>query len=69
MSAPRLIGRVSELAELVDALTRVDPTGSGVALVADEPGVGKTRLVTEFARLATAAGAGAAVRRRCAWSN
>jgi hypothetical protein len=56
LSSPQLVGRVPQLAGLVDALTGVGVTGSGVALVAGEPGVGKTRLVTEFAQLATAAG-------------
>jgi predicted ATPase len=57
VSSPRLAGRATELAGLVEALAEVAVAGSAVALVAGEPGAGKTRLITEFGVKATAAGA------------
>lgn len=46
------VGRDREMALLTEALERVQ-TGSGaLALVAGEPGIGKTRLVDEFCRVA-----------------
>ena len=57
VSSPRLAGRVVELGWLVDALAEATVAGSAVALVAGEPGVGKTRLLAEFADGARATGA------------
>ncbi|MGE0839935.1 ATP-binding protein [Pseudonocardia sp.] len=54
--APRYVGRATELGGLarrLDAALAGDPS---VVLVAGEPGIGKTRLVTELARLAGARG-------------
>jgi predicted ATPase len=57
VSSPRLAGRARELAGLVEMLSEVTTAGSAVALVAGEPGAGKTRLVTEFGARARSAGA------------
>ena len=57
VSSPVLIGRVDELGRLRAALRRTIDGQSGAILVAGEAGVGKTRLVTEFADLARAEGA------------
>jgi DNA-binding CsgD family transcriptional regulator/tetratricopeptide (TPR) repeat protein len=50
--SPVLIGRQAEMARLVEALAVAAEGGSSVALVAGEAGVGKTRLVCEFANRA-----------------
>jgi DNA-binding CsgD family transcriptional regulator/tetratricopeptide (TPR) repeat protein len=54
-----LAGRAGELAKLGTLLPRAEGEGRRVALIAGEPGVGKSRLVREFA--ADAAGSGALV--------
>lgn len=51
------VGRSDALRELEDALDRARTSGRRVALVGGEPGIGKTRLLTEFARQAHDAGA------------
>jgi tetratricopeptide (TPR) repeat protein len=56
VSSPRLVGRAGELAQLGAALERARAGSPAAVLVAGEAGVGKTRLVTEFAALATAGG-------------
>lgn len=58
-SAYPLAGRVAELEKLGALLPRAEGEGRRVALIAGEPGVGKSRLVREFA--ATADGSGALV--------
>lgn len=58
-SAYPLAGRVTELEKLGALLPRAEGEGRRVALIAGEPGVGKSRLVREFA--AGAAGSGALV--------
>jgi len=51
------VGRERELAELHAAFDRVLAKRAGAIFVAGEPGVGKSRLVEEFARAARARGA------------
>lgn len=48
-SSPELIGRVDELQRLTQALERAGTRSGGAVLVPGESGVGKTRLLTEFA--------------------
>jgi DNA-binding CsgD family transcriptional regulator/tetratricopeptide (TPR) repeat protein len=57
VSSPVLIGRVDELERLRAALRRALDGDSSATLLAGEAGVGKTRLVAEFAELARAEGA------------
>lgn len=52
-----LIGRDRELAALHDAFTRACDSRTQLVLVHGEPGIGKTRLVAEFADAAAPAGA------------
>jgi DNA-binding CsgD family transcriptional regulator len=56
-SAYPLAGRVAELGKLAALLPRAEGEGRRVALIAGEPGVGKSRLVREFARSAADSGA------------
>jgi predicted ATPase len=49
VSSPRLVGRAGELAQLAAALERALAGSPAAVLVAGEAGVGKTRLVSEFA--------------------
>ncbi|GAA0809132.1 ATP-binding protein [Spirilliplanes yamanashiensis] len=56
-SSAVLVGRDADLAALRDALKRARSAEPAAALVGGEAGVGKTRLVEEFARLAAADGA------------
>jgi predicted ATPase len=49
VTSPALVGRARELAVLDAALGRADGGASAVVLLGGEAGVGKTRLVTEFA--------------------
>jgi DNA-binding CsgD family transcriptional regulator/tetratricopeptide (TPR) repeat protein len=51
---PRFVGRAAELDELVARLDDALDGRAGVVLVAGEPGIGKSRLATEFGRLASA---------------
>lgn len=51
-SSVRFIGRGPEVQSLVDSLAETQTQGFRVALVVGEPGVGKTRLTDEFARVA-----------------
>ncbi len=55
-SAPALIGRESELAELTAALDRADAGTPTIAIVAGDAGIGKTRLVETLVALATERG-------------
>lgn len=48
------VGRHVELARLVDALKEASTGGTALAFVSGEPGIGKTRLLREFARRAHA---------------
>ena len=48
-----LVGREAELVSLLGQLTRAGRGEGGVALVAGEPGIGKTRLLAELAERAT----------------
>jgi DNA-binding CsgD family transcriptional regulator len=57
VSSPILIGRSAEFVRLRAAFELAVDGQSGATLVAGEAGVGKTRLVTEFAELARAEGA------------
>ena len=56
-SSPTLVGRDAELAQLRRLLEQVTEGRAAAALVAGEAGVGKTRLVRELARTASALGA------------
>jgi predicted ATPase len=56
VSSPRLVGRAEELARLAAALDRAAAGDPAAVLVAGEAGVGKTRLVAEFASRAIDAG-------------
>src|SRR5581483_3902725 len=51
------VGRERELAILDAALAAASEARGGVVLFAGEPGIGKTRLIDEFARAARSAGA------------
>src|SRR5215208_5993543 len=57
VSSPVLIGRADEIGRLRAALRLAAQGQSNATLVAGEAGVGKTRLVTEFAEIARAEGA------------
>jgi ATP/maltotriose-dependent transcriptional regulator MalT len=57
VSSPVLIGRSLELDRLETALRMARERSGGAILIAGEAGVGKTRLVTEFTRIAEDAGA------------
>src|SRR5216683_473337 len=59
------VGREGEIAELRAALDDVIAGSGALFLISGEPGIGKTRLVEEFASIATAAGA-RVLRGRCA---
>lgn len=52
--AARFVGRSAELAELVERLEGALAGRASAVLVAGEPGIGKTRLVSELGRLAGA---------------
>jgi DNA-binding CsgD family transcriptional regulator/tetratricopeptide (TPR) repeat protein len=56
-SAYPLAGRAAELEKLGSLLPRAEGEGRRVALIGGEPGVGKSRLVREFAGAAAASGA------------
>lgn len=56
-ASPKLVGRVAELATLLDAFDRARSGDSQCIVVAGEPGIGKTRLVTDFAAAAVLRGA------------
>lgn len=56
LSSPVLIGRVTEMAALMDALTRSEAGRSAVAIVGGEAGIGKSRLVAELVGRARDAG-------------
>jgi DNA-binding CsgD family transcriptional regulator len=57
MRSPVLVGRAEHLATLDTALDRVRTGGSSTLLIGGEAGIGKSRLVSEFAAGAGAAGA------------
>ena len=57
MNRPVLVGRADYLAELGAALARAREGGPSALLVGGEAGIGKTRLVTEFAATASSGGA------------
>jgi DNA-binding CsgD family transcriptional regulator len=52
----RVVGRESELAELTAALDSGSVGRGGIVLIEGEPGIGKTRLLEELSRVATARG-------------
>ena len=56
MSSPALVGRADYLAELDAALDRARAGGPSALLIGGEAGIGKTRLITEFATAAAGAG-------------
>ena len=49
VSSPELVGREPELGALRAGLTRATDGGPGIVVVAGEAGIGKTRLIEEFA--------------------
>jgi MoxR-like ATPase len=53
MNSPALVGRGEYLAELDAALAQARDGGPAALLIGGEAGIGKTRLVTEFAALAS----------------
>ncbi|MFE6989693.1 ATP-binding protein, partial [Streptomyces pharetrae] len=55
--SPVFVGRVEELETLSDALTRAATGEPQALLLGGEAGVGKTRLIEEFATVAARAGA------------
>jgi DNA-binding NarL/FixJ family response regulator len=57
VSSPTFVGRAEQLAAFDHALARAAAEEPGALLVAGESGVGKSRLVAEFAERARAAGA------------
>src|SRR3954468_8554865 len=57
LSSPVFVGRATEVASLRAALERAVAGAPSVAIVAGEAGVGKTRLVSEFADHARESGA------------
>jgi predicted ATPase/DNA-binding CsgD family transcriptional regulator len=57
VSSPRFIGRGTELASLDGALARAESGDAAVVLIAGESGIGKSRLIAEFAPRARARGA------------
>ena len=61
MTSSRLIGRVAELAELEAALRDAADGRPSLAFVAGESGVGKSRMVSEFARRTRDGGARVAI--------
>ena len=56
VSSPTIIGRAEELGRLAAVLRRTRDSRSAAVLVAGEAGIGKTRLISEFADVARAAG-------------
>ena len=57
ISAPPFVGRAAELEKLRTLMPQLGGEGGRVGLIAGEPGVGKSRLVREFAVTAAADGA------------
>jgi DNA-binding CsgD family transcriptional regulator len=57
MNRPALVGRADYLAELDAALARARDGGPAALLIGGEAGIGKTRLISEFATTASGAGA------------
>ncbi|HEX5015362.1 MAG TPA: AAA family ATPase [Candidatus Limnocylindrales bacterium] len=57
LSSPQLVGRATELASLENAFRRAVDGEPAVVLIGGDAGLGKTRLVTEFAEIARANGA------------
>ena len=55
--SPQLVGRETQVAQLVGALARAKNRGPGIVLVTGEAGSGKTRLLREFLALARDDGA------------
>ena len=62
-AAPGFVGRVTELAQLTAALDRTIGGAGSLVMVVGEPGIGKTRLLEQFAAHARDAGARALVGR------
>ena len=49
---PPIVGRQAELARLADLLDHAQSAAGGFAVITGEAGIGKTRLVTEWAAVA-----------------
>src|ERR1700728_5421894 len=62
--SPVLVGRAAEMAALAAAFDAVRQGGPAALLIGGEAGVGKTRLISEFAGEARAAGARGMMRGR-----
>src|SRR6516165_3767961 len=56
MSSPALVGRAEELAALEAAVAAVPENGTATFLIGGDAGIGKTRLVEELCRRASAQG-------------
>ena len=57
VSSPAFVGRSEQLAAVTAALDRADGGEAGAVFIGGEAGVGKTRLVAEFERIARSRGA------------
>lgn len=57
VSSPTFVGRREELSALADAVSAAAAGSESVVLISGEPGIGKSRLVTEFAGRSPAFGA------------
>jgi tetratricopeptide (TPR) repeat protein len=57
VSSPTFVGRREELSALADAVSEAAAGSESVVLISGEPGIGKSRLISEFAVRAHASGA------------
>ena len=57
VSSPTFVGRREELSALADAVSEAAAGSESVVLISGEPGIGKSRLISEFALRAHASGA------------
>ena len=49
VSSPTFVGRREELGALADAVSEAAAGSESVVLISGEPGIGKSRLISEFA--------------------
>src|SRR2546423_352505 len=57
VSSPTFVGRSEELGALADAVSAAAAGSESVVLISGEPGIGKSRLISEFAACSRASGA------------